>query len=457
MTNPANTLDNHAQTADRDHHLHPFTSPKGQAEHGSHIITRGEGCYLWDAFGNRFFDAMAGLGCVNIGYGRPELADIAAEAIKTLSYYHAFANTTNPYAAELAEKLSQLLPDGFNRVFFCNSGSEANETNLKIVRSYWHAKGRPERKIVIARTFGYHGSTLATASLTGLKAMHEQFGLPLGDAVHIDAPYWYRQGGEMTPEEYGIAAADALERKIIERGPKNIAAFIAEPIQATAGAIIAPESYWPEVNRICRKYEILLIADEVVTAFGRTGHWFTSPVCGIEPDLITMAKGLSSGYQPIAAAAVSDEIFAVLSKSDGVFQHGFTTSAHPVACAVALKNIALLEQEGLVENTRERIGPYFQSVLRDLLEHPLVGEVRGEGLIAGIELCKDKPSREQYPLEMAVCGQVTNQCLMQGLILRPTGNSLVLCPPLVITQEEIDMVAGVLRTALDRTLHALGG
>jgi len=443
---------NRLREADRRHHLHSFTDHDGMAPTGAFIVERGEGCRLFGEGGIELIDAMAGMGCVNIGYGRAELAETAAEAMRELAYYHTFQATTNPQAAALAERIAALAPGRLNRVFFANSGSEANETIAKLVRAYWRAKGAPERRVIISRDYAYHGSSLYTASLTGLAPMHAAFGLPLNDVVHVRAPYWYREGGDLDPESFGREAAAALRETIADLGAGQVAAFIAEPVQVTAGAIVPPDSYWPEIVEICRESGILLIADEVVTGFGRTGRWFAQETYGIEADLMTCAKGLSSGYQPIAAAVASEDVAETVLSGTGVFQHGFTTSGHPVACAVALRNLEILESEGLVAQAAAR-GRYLHERLAPLAEHPLVGEVRGLGLLAGIELAADKRTRRQYPPEQGVCGQVANAMLMQGVIARPTGNSLVICPPFVISEAEIERVVTALAAALDQ-VHA---
>jgi len=434
--------------ADKLHHIHSFTDHAGMAGTGAFIVEQAKGCKIAGEGGITLIDAMAGLGCVNVGYGRDELADTAAAAMREMAYYHTFQATTNPQAAALAERIAEYAPGGLDRVFFANSGSEANETIVKLVRAYWRAHGQPERRLIISRDYAYHGSSLYTAGLNGLPATHAAFGLPMADTAHIQAPYWYREGGEMRPEAFGKAAADALRAKIDALGAENVAAFIAEPIQVTAGAIVPPATYWPAVAEICRENGILLIADEVVTGFGRTGYGFGQEAYGFEADCMTLAKGLASGYQPIAAAVASDALAEAALEQGEAFQHGFTTSGHPVACAVALENLAILERENLIQRAGEQ-GAYLGERLARLGDHPLVGEIRTKGLLAGIELVKDKTTREQYPLERAVCAQVAGAALRRGVVLRPTGNSLVICPPFTIAGEEIDAVVQALAGALD--------
>ena len=437
------------QAADRAHHMHPFTDPQALVQAPPFVIESADGCYVTGQ-NIRLFDAMAGLGCVNIGYGRKDMAAVAAEAMEKLSYYHSFAAVSNPYAGPLAAKIASHSPAHLNKVFFANSGSEANETLIKLVRLYWQRLGKPEKKVIISRDFAYHGSTIATTMLNGNKAMIDNFGLERGkDILYAAAPFWYRFGGGMTPDDFGIKAAQDVEAKILQAGPENVAAFFGEPIQGTLGAVIPPKSYWPEVERICKKYDILLVADEVVTGFGRTGHWFAQETFGFNADMMTLAKGLSSAYVPISAAVISDEVASVIEADSAVLQHGFTTSGHPMACAVALKNIEILESEGLVQRIHDDLGPYFSRVLKRLEDHPLVGEARVCGLMAGIELVKDKTSHEQYPEEVGLGDHVGQAALMRGLIVRPVGNALVLCPPFVLSHAEIDFIGSVLRDALD--------
>lgn len=444
------------QEFDRQHHVHPFTDPESLRQAPPFLIDKAEGCYV-SGQNIRLLDAMAGLGCVNIGYGREELADAASHVMTKLSYYHSFAAVTNPYAAALSAKIAALAPEGLNKVFISNSGSEAVETALKLVSLYWRRKGEPNRRIIITRDYAYHGSTIATAALNGTADMTTQFGFDVGDhIVRAKAPYWYREGGDMSPDDFGIAAAQSVEEQILAAGPENVAAFIGEPIQGTMGIIVPPKTYWPEVERICRKHGVLLIADEVVTGFGRTGHWFGQQALGFTADIMTLAKGLSSSYVPVSATVVSDDVAAVMEGEAGLLQHGFTTSGHPVTCAVALKNLHLIETENMVDAIADDKGPYFKKCLDDALgDHPLVGEVRACGLMFGIELTKDKATREQYPLELGICNHVSQSALMRGLIVRAVGNVIVMCPPFIISHAEMDFVASVLKEACDDVYKAL--
>jgi putrescine aminotransferase len=439
------------QELDRQHYLHPFTDSKSLHAKGTRVIVRAEGCYLYDSEGERMLDGMAGLWCVNVGYGRRELAEAAFRQMLQLPYYNSFFQTAHPPVLELARQLVDLTPPQFNRVFFTGSGSEGNDTVLRLVRRYWEILGEPGRKVVVSRVNAYHGSTIAGASLGGMAFMHEQGGLPIPDIVHVAQPYWYGEGGEQTPEEFGRAAAQALERKILELGPNRVAAFIGEPIQGAGGVIIPPDTYWPEVQRICRQYGVLLVSDEVVCGFGRTGRWFGCEHFGYEPDLMTIAKGLSSGYLPIGGVMVADKVAEVLVERGGEFAHGFTYSGHPVACAVASANLTIIEQEGLVPRTREDTGPYLAQRWRELADHPLVGEARSVGLIGALELVKDKATRTFFDRRGEVGTICRDFCFQHGLIMRATRDTMIVSPPLVIERAQIDELAEKAWRCLDLT------
>ena len=442
------------QAMSRDHHLAPFSDFKQLAEKGPRIITRGEGVHLWDSEGNKILDGMAGLWCLAIGYGREELVEAASKQMRELPFYNTFFQTAHPPVLELAKALAEVTPAGMNHVFFTGSGSEGNDTMLRMVRHYWALKGKPNKKVVIARENGYHGSTVAGASLGGMKGMHEQGDLPIPGIVHIAQPYWFGEGGEMTPEAFGIWAADELEKKILEVGEDNVAAFIAEPIQGAGGVIIPPDSYWPRVREILAKYDILFVADEVICGFGRTGEWFGSDFYGNTPDMMTIAKGLTSGYVPMGGLVVRDEIVQVLNEG-GDFNHGFTYSGHPVAAAVALENIRILREEKIIERVREETAPYLQKRLRELADHPLVGEVRGVGMLGAIELVQDKATRTRYPSDKAVGMVCRGHCFDNGLIMRAVGDTMIISPPLVISKSEIDELVEKARKCLDLTARAL--
>jgi len=440
------------QELDRQHYLHPFTDFKSLAAKGSRVIVKAEGVYLYDSDGQRMLDGMAGLWCVNLGYGRRELAEAAFRQMLELPYYNSFFQTAHPPAIELAKRLVDLTPPQFNRVFFTGSGSEGNDTVVRLVRRYWDLLGQPERKVIISRHNAYHGSTMAGASLGGMGFMHEQGGLPIPDIVHIAQPYWYAEGGDLSPTDFGLKTARALEQKIMELGPNRVAAFIGEPIQGAGGVIIPPDSYWPEIQKICDRHGILLVADEVICGFGRTGYWFGSDRYGIRPDLMTIAKGLSSGYLPIGGVMVADRIADVLIDKGGEFAHGFTYSGHPVSCAVASVNLALLQQENLVPRTRDETGPYLASKWRQLAEHPLVGEARSVGLIGALELVRDKGSRRFFDNRGEVGAICRDFCFQNGLIMRAVRDTMIVSPPLVISREQLDELAEKAWRCLDLTL-----
>ena len=437
------------QDMDRHHHMHPFTDTKALNEKGVRIITRAQGCHMWTSEGHKVLDGMAGLWCVNIGYGRKELAEVAYKQMQELPYYNTFFQTTTQPATELSKKLAEVTPEGLNHVFYANSGSEANDTIAKMVRWYWNTKGKKGKKTIISRNKAYHGVTLAAASLCGLEAMHPQFDLPLPGFVHADCPHWYRFGGEMDPEEFGIKAARSVEAMIEKLGADNVGAFIGEPIMGAGGVLVPPASYWPEIQRICREHDILLIADEVICGFGRTGTWFASDQYKIDPDFMTMAKGLSSGYLPISGVMVHDRIADTLVGAGGEFQHGFTYSGHPVSAAVALENINILQREGIVEKAGAETGPYLQKRLRELVDHPLVGEVRGLGMMAAVEIVENKKTHKSFDGSKQAGITVREEAWSRGLLVRATGDSMVMSPPLVMTKADVDELVGALKGALD--------
>jgi putrescine aminotransferase len=434
------------------HHFHPFTDHKTfHAEGGPRVITQADGIWIWDGNGQKLLDGMSGLWCVNVGYGRKELAEAAYRQMLDLPYYNTFFKTTTVPATELAAKISSVMPERFKHIFFTNSGSEANDTIVRFVRHYWKLKGKPYRQHFIARTRGYHGSTMVAANLGGFQGMHEQVGTEFPGFHHVQQPHWFDFGGDRTPEEFGLDAAAEVERKILEVGPENVAAFIGEPIQGAGGVIIPPATYWPEVQRICRKYGVLIISDEVICGFGRTGNWWGFQSLGFEPDIVPMAKGLSSGYQPIGAVAFADHLIRDFFELGGEFYHGMTYAGHPVAAAVALRNIDIIERENLVGRCRE-LGPYFAASLASLRDHPIVGETRTMGLIGAIELTNDKVKRGRF----AKPGRVGSMCrdfsFANGLIMRACWDTMVLAPPLIITTGEIDDLVRRARLALDATL-----
>jgi len=435
--------------SDVQHHLHPFVDPMKLAEVGVRMMVRGDGVFVEDAEGNRFLDGMAGLWCVQVGYGRRELIEAAQRQLETLPYYNTFFGTTTEPVAALVETLGARTPGDLNTFLFANSGSEAVDSAVRLVRHYWSLEGRPERRAIIGREFGYHGSTVAAASVGGFGKMHAQGGLPLPDFHHILPPYPFESGRGEEPEAFGLRAAAALEEKILELGAENVAAFFAEPVMGAGGVIVPPDSYWPAVQEICRRHDVLLLADEVICGFGRTGRDWGCQTYGIEPDLMTMAKGLTSGYLPLSALALGGRMAEVLRRG-GVLQHGFTYSGHPVSAAVALANLGVIDDEKLVARAGGALGAHFQRGIRSLAASPLVGETRGVGLIAGIELTKDGAAGTRFEPAGHAASRAFALCLEEGLIVRSIREGLAVCPPLTITEGEIDSLVERLGRALGR-------
>ncbi|MEX3977637.1 aspartate aminotransferase family protein [Paraburkholderia sp. EG287A] len=442
---------------DAAHHIHPFSDMGSLNKTGSRVIVKAKGVYLWDSEGNQIIDGMAGLWCVNVGYGRKELADAAYEQMQELPFYNTFFKTTHPPVIELSALLAQLSPEPFNHFFYCNSGSEGNDTVLRIVHQYWLTQGKSSKKVVISRRNAYHGSTIAGGTLGGMGYMHEQMPSKVENIVHIDQPYFYGEAqGNMSPEEFGLARAQQLEAKILEVGAENVAAFIGEPFQGAGGVIFPPSTYWPEIQRICRKYDILLCADEVIGGFGRTGEWFAHQHFGFEPDLITMAKGLTSGYVPMGAVGIHDRIAKALIEN-GEFNHGLTYSGHPVAAAVAVANLKLLRDEGIVTRVKNDTGPYFQQRLRETFaNHPIIGDISGAGLVAGLQLAEDPKARKRFANGGEVGTLCRDFCFNGNLIMRATGDRMLLSPPLVVTRGEIDEIVSKAKKAVDATAQQLG-
>lgn len=439
------------QELDAAHHMHPFTAGAELAAKGARVITSAKGVTLTDSEGVELLDAMAGLWCVNIGYGRHELAEAAARQMRELPYYNTFFQTTHVPAVALATKLAELVPGDLNHVFYGGSGSDANDTNIRLVRHYWSAKGKPDKKVIISRKNAYHGSTVAAASLGGMSAMHAQGGLPIPDIHHIDEPNWYAQGGDLSPEEFGLERARQLEQAIAEIGESRVAAFIAEPIQGAGGVIIPPETYWPEIQRICDAHEILLIADEVICGFGRTGNWFGCDTFNIRPDIMTIAKGLSSGYAPIGGSMVSDEVAGVIANA-GDFNHGYTYSAHPVSAAVALENLRILEEEKIVDTVRDVTAPYLASRWAELADHPMIGEAKVCGMVASVAMSPDKANRAPFEAPAGTIGLMCrDRCFENRLVMRHVGDRMIISPPLVFTKEDIDKLMERAYRAIDET------
>ena len=446
---------NDMQTIDSAHYMHPFTDHKGLAEKGARIITKADNVYIWDSEGHKIFDAMSGLWCVNVGYGRKELVDAAAKQMTELPYYNSFFQTATVPAVKLAEKIVQLAGDNYSHVFFSSSGSESNDTNIRMVRHYWATLGQPERKVIISRNNAYHGSTMAGASLGGMGGMHAQGGLPIPDIAHIEQPYHYGLAPDEDRDAFGIRAAGWLETKILEIGADKVAAFIGEPVQGAGGVIIPPKTYWPEIQRICDKYGILLICDEVICGFGRVGKWFGSQLLGCKPDLMTFAKGVTSGYIPLGGVVVGKRVAKVLIELGGEFNHGYTYSGHPVACAVALANIDILEHEGLVDRVLNETGPYLAQQYAELAKHPLVGGAESIGLMAGFVLMKDKANHIAFDEDVGVGMICRGHCFANGLIMRAVGDRMIIAPPLCTTKAQIDEMMVLIHKCLNATLNDL--
>lgn len=440
------------QQIDSAHYYHPFTDHKSLAAKGARIISKADGIYIWDSEGEKILDAMSGLWCVNVGYGRQELVDAAAKQMQELPYYNSFFQTANVPAVKLAERIIGLAGDNYSHVFFSSSGSESNDTNVRMVRHYWATLGQPERKVIISRNNAYHGSTMAGASLGGMSYMHEQGGLPIPDIVHIEQPYHYGLAPNQDKDAFGVEAAGWLEAKILEVGPEKVAAFIGEPVQGAGGVIIPPQTYWPEIQRICDKYGILLICDEVICGFGRLGYWFGSQMMGCKPDLMTFAKGVTSGYMPLGGVVISKRVAQVLIEQGGDFNHGYTYSGHPTACAVALANIDILDKEGLVEKVRTETGPYLAQRFAELAAHPLVGNAETCGFVAGLALMKDKATHTPFDESLGVGMLCRNHCFANGLIMRAVGDRMIIAPPLCTTKAQIDDIMDLIHKVLDMTL-----
>ncbi|PIE15683.1 MAG: aspartate aminotransferase family protein [Rhodobacterales bacterium] len=443
------------QKLDAAHHMHPFTANAELARLGTRVITSAKGVFIRDSEGNEILDAMAGLWCCNLGYGRHEIAEAAHAQMLQLPFYNTFFQTSHPPVIALSAKLAKLAPGDLNHVFYASGGSEANDTNIRLVRHYWANRGKPEKKVIISRRNAYHGSTMGGASLGGMQAMHAQGGLPIPDICYIDQPFWYGEGGERDPQDFGLERARQLEAKIAELGEDKVAAFIAEPIQGAGGVIIPPESYWPEIQRICDEHEILLIADEVICGFGRTGNWFGAQSFAIRPDIMTIAKGMSSGYLPIGGSLLADHVAEVIAEG-GDFNHGYTYSGHPVACAAAMENLRILQEEQVVERVRSETAPYLAQKWAELGDHPLVGDANSYGMMAGLALTPDKAARAKFAAEAGTVGlRCRERCFANNLVMRHVGDRMIIAPPLVISKSEIDLLIELASKALDETYAGL--
>jgi len=444
---------------DKDHFVHPFTDFSVFQQEGCDIITDSEGVWVSDGEGNRYIDGIAGLWCVNVGHGRAELGEVMAQQATQMAYYSPFNNLSNVPAIQLSAKLAELAPENLNHVFYSCGGSVANDTTIRIVHYYFNQKGMHEKKQIISRNNGYHGTTYVSATLTGIESNNWGFDTAHQFVHHISEANCYRRPEAMDESQYCDHLVAEFENTIAELGGADkVAAFIAEPIMGAGGVLVAPEGYHRRIHAICKQHEILYISDEVVTAFGRLGHFFASEdVFGIQPDIINCAKGLTSGYIPLGATLLSDEIYEVISKPqrDGaVFSTGYTYSGHPVACAVALKNIEIMEREQICENVRE-VGPYLEQQLKTLKDLPIVGDVRGSHFMMCIESVADKETKELLPLEANVGRRIADECQKRGLIVRPIAHLNVLSPPLIWDREMVDQVVGILRQSILATVESL--
>jgi L-2,4-diaminobutyrate transaminase len=450
------------QAWDRAHFFHPSTH-LGQFARGEapeRIVTGGEGVYIHDRDGKKLLDGFAGLYCVNVGYGRQAIAEAIAKQARELAYYHAYAGHGTEASITLAKMVMDRAPEGMARVYFGLGGSDANETNIKLVWYYNNVLGRPEKKKIVSRWRGYHGSGLMTGSLTGLELFHKKFDLPLAQVIHTEAPYYFRRADEgMSEAEFSAHCAARLEELILAEGPDTIAAFIGEPVLGTGGIVPPPEGYWAAIQAVLEKYDVLLIADEVVTGFGRLGSMFGSDHYGIRPDIITIAKGLTSAYAPLSGSIVADRVWEVLARGTdegGVIGHGWTYSAHPIGAAAGVANLKLIDELGLVENARIT-GARFNRALHSALEgHPMVGEVRGVGLLAAVEFVADKAARRFHEPAGQLGAKVAAALLKRGVIARamPQGDIIGFAPPLCLTVGEADIIVDAMRGAVEEVCGA---
>jgi 4-aminobutyrate--pyruvate transaminase len=457
MTVEENTMSvrpNSAASRDIAYHLHPYTNARKNEAEGSLILDRGDGVYVIDEDGNRYLEAMAGLWCAGLGFSEKRLVDAATRQMSKLPYYHSFAQKTATPVVDLAEKIVQITPPQLTKVFFANSGSEANDTVVKMVWYYNNALGRPEKKKIIGRVKGYHGVTVAAASLTGLPYAQLDFDVPIANIIHTGAPHYYRFAEDGESEQAFVdRRVRELEELILKEGPDTVAAFIGEPLQGAGGVIVPPEGYWEKIQAVLKKYDVLLIADEVITGFGRTGNLFGCETFGIKPDIMTLAKQLSSAYMPISAVLVTDKIYQVLADNSakrGSFGHGYTYSAHPVAAAVALETLKIYEERNIVAHVRQ-VAPRLQDGLRRFAGHPLVGEVRGIGLIAAVELVADKAAKSPFDPIGRVGAYFAARGQAHGVIFRNLGDTIACCPPMIITEAQIDELLAAFAKALDET------
>ncbi|RTR00805.1 aminotransferase [Halomonas nitroreducens] len=443
---------------DRDHFMHPWTDFSTFKETGSMVFRQADGVSLQDADGKRYLDGIGGLWCVNIGYGRDEIAEAVAEQIRDIPYFSTFGHHTTAPAARLAAKLADLAPGDLNHVFYGCGGSVANDTAVRMIHFYFNQLGKPSKKQIISRIDGYHGSTYMAMSITGVEVDHIGFDIDRQLVHHISCPNPYRRPEGQSLEAFCDAKVQELEDKILELGPDNVAAFFAEPIMGAGGVIVPPEGYHRKTLAVCRKYDVLYVSDEVVTAFGRLGHMFASEdEFGIVPDIITCAKGLTSGYLPLGATIFSDRIYEVISEpqADGaIFTHGFTYSGHPVSCAAGLKNIEIMEREGLCDHVND-VGAYFEEQIKALADLEIIGDVRGRKFMMCLENVADKATRELIAPEAKVGNRIADECQQRGLIVRPLAHMNILSPTLILSREHVDFVAATLRESIEAATQSL--
>ncbi|MBX3026780.1 aminotransferase class III-fold pyridoxal phosphate-dependent enzyme [bacterium] len=433
---------------DEAHLLHPFTDHLDLHRQGTHVIEQAAGCHVTDETGRRLLDGLAGLWCVNVGYGRREIADAVHRQMASVCYYPSFFNTTTEPTILLADKIAAAAPPGLGKVFFSNSGSEANETALKLIRAYHKLRGRPGKTKILTRSFSYHGVGLATTSMTGLPTCTEPFDLPLPGFLHVPGPHPYGVDSDLSPAAFAAHCLAETERVIAREGADTIAALFAEPVQGAGGVIVPPPGHLRALRDLCRRHDILFVADEVITGFGRLGAWFASVLWDLEPDLLTLAKGITSGYVPLGATLVSEAMTEVFERG-GYLAHGFTYSGHPVATAAGLANLEILERERLIERVRDDVGPYFQQRLRALAGHPVVGEIRGEQLIGAVDLLpRGGRSARQTPPVLGA--RAVALARAEGLIVRGIRDLIAIAPPLIVSREEIDFIFATVGRVLDR-------
>ena len=446
--------------SDTRYHLHPYTQPRHLERDGPLVITRGEGVYVYGEDGTKYLEAMAGLWCASLGFSEKRLADAATRQMQTLPYYHSFSGKVPGPVAELVETMMRWVPVPMARVLFANSGSESNDTAYKLVHMYNNARGLPRKKKILARVKGYHGVTVAAASMSGLPVMHQQFDLPLPGIVRVGCPhpYQFAKDGE-SPEAFATRLAEELEQTILKEGPETVAAFIAEPVQGAGGVIIPPPTYFERIQRVLAKHDVLFIADEVITGFGRLGTNFGTQYYDLKPDLITVAKMMTSAYVPMSAVYINDKVYQVIADAAaavGTFGHGYTYSGHPLACAVALETLKIYESDRIVEHV-QRVAPRLQAGLRKYVGHPIVGDVRGIGLIGALELAQEPKARKPFDAAKGVGAYFTKAAQNHGLIVRAmAGDIIAFSPPLIITEAEIDELLAKLDLAMRDTLKWLG-